>query len=845
MKRFQDSTAGKPTAEQLRLLTAALAAAANGIIITDRDGRTVWVNQAFTWLTGYTFDEVVDQNPRLLKSGKQDHALYRTLWQTILSGEVWHGEIINRRKDGSLYTEEMTITPLRDEKGEIANFIGIKQDVTDRKRAEAALRHSEERFRAIFDSVNDAIFVYDLATGAILDVNRRMCELYGYRREEVRQLDVGALSSGEPPYTQQDGLELIRKAAGGEPQIVEWHAKDKAGRLFWVEVNLRRATIGGEERLLVTIRDITERKQHEVELKQAKDVAEAATRAKSEFLATMSHEIRTPMNSIIGMTELALDTPITPTQRHYLEIVTASAEALLNVINDILDFSKIEAGRLELDPREFHLRDGLGETLQALAVRAHQKGLELACRIAPDVPATVVGDAGRLRQIIINLVGNALKFTERGEVVLQVEREQGARNVNRERGDASPPSDRPAGLTADDAECVLHFSVRDTGIGIAAEKFQTIFKRFEQAERSTTHKYGGTGLGLAISSQLVELMGGRIWVESEIGRGSTFHFTARFGVPPALAAIPWPEPPALLRDVAVLIDAAAAVPVSSEDEPERRPTRDVPTSRRLRILLAEDNELNQMMAVSALEGCGHTVVVASTGGEALAALEQEHFDLVMMDVQMPDLDGFAATKEIRKREHAARVHTSNRGTAEARPSPARIPIIGMTAYGSKDDRDLCLAAGMDAYLSKPVRIRTLLDAIKSVISGSTVGAGVSAGEVQAPVVLDKAAALEQVDGNTALLRDLVASFRRKSFRLLSEVRAAVTSSDGKALCQAAHALKGSAGLLGATAVVAAAQRLETMGDEGNLSSSEEAYAALAAEMDRLRTALDTFPDSAT
>jgi CheY-like chemotaxis protein/HPt (histidine-containing phosphotransfer) domain-containing protein len=666
------------------------------------------------------------------------------------------------------------------------------------------------------------------------------------------------------------------------------------------------------------------------------------------------------MNSIIGMTELALDTPITPTQRRYLEIVAASAEALLNVINDILDFSKIEAGRLELDPREFHLRDGLGETLQTLAVRAHKKGLEVACRIAPDVPDTVVGDAGRLRQIIVNLVGNALKFTERGEVVLQVEREQGARNVNRESGEASPPSDRPAGLTADDAECVLHFSVRDTGIGIAAEKFQTIFRRFEQAERSTTHKYGGTGLGLAISSQLVELMGGRIWVESEIGRGSTFHFTARFGVPSALAAIPCPEPPALLRDVAVLIvddhaatrwvltevltawhmrptavdsghegleaawraysirqpfplllidadmpdmdglalaetarrtpelsgtaiilmvptqqrldvarceqlglaacltkpakesellsamvSALGAAPVSSKDEPERRPTRDAPTSRRLRILLAEDNELNQMMAVSALEGGGHTVVVASTGGEALAALEQDHFDLVMMDVQMPDLDGFAATKEIRKREQKARVRRSNRGTAEARPSPARIPIIGMTAYGSKDDRDLCLAAGMDAYLSKPVRIRALLDAINSVISGSTVDAGVPAGEVQAPVVLDKAAALEQVDGNTALLRHLLASFRRNSIRLLSEVRAAVTSSDGKALCQAAHLLKGSAGLLGATAVVAAAQRLETMGDEGNLSSSEEAYAALAAEMDRLRTALETFPDSVT
>lgn len=820
MKRLQEQTAAKPTAEQLRLLSAALAAAANGIIITDREGAIVWVNQAFTRLTGYTFDEVVGANPRVLKSGKHPHSFYRELWQRILSGQVWQGEVINRRKDGSFYTEEMTITPLRDDNGAIANFIGVKQDVTDRKR-------------------------------------------------------------------------------------------------------------------------------YEVELEQAKRTAEAATQAKSDFLAAMSHEIRTPMNSIIGMTELALDTDLTALQRHYLETVAASAEALLEVINDILDFSKIEAGKLGLDPREFHLRDMLGETMQALAVRAHKKGLELACRITPDVPDTLVGDAGRLRQIVVNLVGNAVKFTEQGEVVLEVTPERTAHCAAPAAAE-SAPADGVASSRLDEAECVVHFSVRDTGIGIPEEQFQTIFRRFEQAHRSTFTKYGGTGLGLAISSQLAAMMGGRIWVESQVGHGSTFHFTARFGASAAVSGGVQPQAAADLHDAAVLVadDNAAAgqilaevltawrmrptvvesghaalaaawraystrqpfrvlvadadmpemsglvlaevmrstpelsgtaiilvaptqrppdaarcaelgltacltkpakesdllaavvaalspVPAPTEHSDAERPAREVsPPARRLRILLAEDNELNQMVAVSALEGHGHTVVVVPSGSEALAAVEREPFDLILMDVQMPDMDGFTATAEIRHREREA-----ERGAA----SPAHIPIIAITAYGSAADRERCLAVGMDAYVSKPVGVHALLEVIDSVMSGADVGDWSTDG--QAPAVLDKTAALDHVDGDVALLRELVGNFGPKASRLLADIEAAVTDGDGQALLAAAHALKGAAGLLGAWAVVAAAQRLEVMGYEGNLQRSAEAYAALRADMDQLQTALKTFSDS--
>jgi PAS domain S-box-containing protein len=673
------------------------------------------------------------------------------------------------------------------------------------RHAEETIRQSEAHFRSLIENVTDVIFRLD-ENLQVSYVSPSVKRIFGCPPETWQGRGLAELIH---PEDRQAAEKHVRAAADQEGQGVPMecriHHIDGSWRLVEAQVNQLSAA-GGARGFVINLRDITERKAAQ-ELRKQKEAAEEANRAKSEFLANMSHEIRTPMNGIIGMTELALATDLTLEQRDYLDTVRNSADALLTVINDILDFSKIEAGKLDLDPIEFDLRNTLGDTLRTLAVRAHGKGLELACSVAGDAPDALIGDPCRLRQILVNLVGNAIKFTHAGEVIVYVNSQV----------DAAPPSPEQS------TRVWLHFAVEDTGVGIAPEKQAAIFEPFTQADGSTTRKYGGTGLGLTISVRLVKLMSGRIWVESTPGKGSTFHFTACFErqqgsrvarmqlKPTSLIDLPvlivddnatnrriltdvltsWqmrptavdsgpaalevlehkaatgrpmplvlldammpdmdgftlaeqinrkphlagsvlmmlssaggPRDPARCRQLGLaryltkpvkqseLLDAildalrqdleenGASSPVACmvEQPPSPRQTivpavaQPLPAGRPLRILLAEDNPVNQKLAIRLLEKRGHTVRLANNGREAIDFWEHESFDVVLMDVQMPEMGGFEATGHIRAREFDSRRH---------------IPIVAMTANAMKGDRERCLEAGMDDYISKPIRAEEL------------------------------------------------------------------------------------------------------------------------------------------
>ena len=607
-------------------LAEAINQAGQAVVITDRDGNVLYVNAAFTSMTGYSSREIVGKSTRLLKSGKQEPSYYADLWKTVTAGRNWHGELINRRKDGSLYTEELTIAPVRDSEGDIIRYIALKQDVTqqreqekslrflaaiiassgaaiigitpegtisswnggaeelygyraeeavgklisvllppdrsgeagailecvkegqkildyetvrltkdgraidvslavspiidakgkvvgaatiahdisERRRADRAMRESAQRFQVIFERSLDCLYIHDF-DGNLLDVNPAALKLLGYRREEIVSLHFSFLLGPDQTLKALQAIKELEKT-GVSKDGIEFRLKCRTGK--FVDVETKTVVIPYERAaraILGVARDITERKEVETAIREAKQAAEHANRAKSEFLANMSHELRTPMNGVIGMTGLLLETELSAEQRQYAEIVASSGESLLAVINDILDFSKIEAGKLALETSDFHLPQVLNDAIRLLSARAREKALEVSCLIDREVPLRLRGGAGRLRQVLVNLVGNAVKFTVRGKVTVRA-------RLDRE----------------DDRLAVVRFSVEDTGIGIPPDRRYDIFLPFTQVDGTVTRNFGGTGLGLAISRQLVDMLNGQIGVESEVGIGSTFWFTAMF-----------------------------------------------------------------------------------------------------------------------------------------------------------------------------------------------------------------------------------------------------------------------------------------------------------------------------
>jgi PAS domain S-box-containing protein len=665
----------------------------------DRDGRFVYGNRSFSRQISFAKGDWLGKTVFELLPVEIAQSLWEHDQQVIALQRALQMEEVTQETDGLHYWLSCKF-PVRDENGR-SLIAGISLDITMQKQMEESLRKSEERFAAAVRGANDGIWDWDIATGAVY-YSPRCKELFGYREDEFPDRIESFLMSLHP-----EDLPRVERAVRDHlerkiPYDVECRFRTKNGEYRWIQARAQAVwdETGKPIRLAGSNRDITQRKEMEAALQASKKAAEEGSKAKSGFLANMSHELRTPMNGIIGMNRLLLETELSAEQRDLAETVKTSAESLLTILNDILDFSKVEAGKLELDPTPFSLRENLDGVLKTFIFRAAEKDVILRCTVAPEVPDALIGDSGRIRQILINLLGNALKFTEHGEVRVEVRKqEEESINLGQELSLSSP---QPLSLKSQvsslkpQASSLLHFSVRDTGIGIPPEKQRVIFDAFAQADGSTTRKYGGTGLGLTICRKLTEMMDGEVWVESEVGRGSTFHFTLRLGVQEEQTQRPLPTK-----------SESPASELSGETGVRGK-----------RILLVEDNAVNQKLAVRLLQKMGGRVVVANHGKEALVLLEQQGpFDVILMDCQMPEMDGFEATAAIRRREEQECVVQDERRD-RSQNGAGHIPIIAMTANAMKGDRERCLNAGMDDYVTKPIKPKELQTVLERWISSS-------------------------------------------------------------------------------------------------------------------------------
>ena len=614
---------------------------------TRPDGWNIYFNQQWVDYTGLTLDESYGHGWNTPFHPDDKQRAWDAWQRATQHDEPYLLECRLRCADGVYRWWLIHGAPIRDAHGEIQKWLGTCTDIEEIKQAEMALRESEQRFRTMAESIPQLAWMAQ-PDGHIFWYNRRW---YEYTGTTLEQMEGWGWQAVHDPDELPRVLERWKAAiAEGKPWEDTFPLRRHDGTF---RPHLSRAEpICDQEGQVVrwfgTNTDITERIEAEEALQRGKEAAEAANVAKSQFLANMSHELRTPMNAILGMIDVALPKATDPTVQDCLQTVKGSADLLLTLLNDLLDSARIESGKLELESAPFSLRRMLDQITRVLAVRASENGLCFYCRMPEEMPDAVVGDRMRLQQVLLNLAGNAIKFTEQGEVEISVR------------------------ALSQDGEGCLEFAVRDTGIGIPPSAQERLFQSFAQADASMARRFGGTGLGLSICKSLVEMMGGRIWVESEPGKGSTFRFTVRLP---------------LAEDLPSDIDAPVAVPTVA--------------CAQLRILLAEDNPANQKLATYVLQDRGHLVEIAGDGQEAIRLTERNRYDVILMDVQMPGMNGLEATAAIRKREDGGR----------------RVPIIAMTAHAMKGDREKCLAAGMDGYLSKPIDAHEMIVMVESLSGG--------------------------------------------------------------------------------------------------------------------------------
>lgn len=884
------------------------------VSITDVKGDITYVNDKFIEISGYAVAELIGHNHRMIKSDEHDEEFFRELWRTVANGKVWHGQVKNFAKDGSVYWVEATIVPFMNREGKPYQYVSMRTDITAQKALELQAETDRRLLQNVMDTLGEGVYMLDIE-GRCTYLNGEAEEIIGWNIEELHGKNLHDVIHSHLPDGTMVAVQdcpvhqsmLQKKVFRSEMDYFQ----HKNGTLFPIAI-VASPMMDGDTVIgsVAAFQDISERKFTERELLRAKNDAEAASRAKGDFLATMSHEIRTPMNGIIGMTELALDTDLDSEQREYLGLVKSSADSLLTIINDILDFSKIESGKMELEQVCFDVRSLFSNTEKALAMRAAQQSLELVYDVDSDIPDGLVGDPGRLRQVLTNLLGNAIKFSNQGIVSLRMKL-----------------------LGRIENSVQVRIEVADQGIGIPADKIGHIFESFTQADTTTTRKYGGTGLGLAISSQLVAAMGGRLTVESEVGLGSVFSFDATFpigvmsydaeskaglaGVSALIvddnptnrrllmqllskwgmhpdqaesadqamslvnAALQQSKPYELILldammpdkdgfELAAQLKNSAKVthgsvmmlssaglsedaqrcrelgissyltkPVDQYDllsalklalciAPEMIPalnakgestvvTGSMEAAHSLSILLAEDNRVNQKLAITLLEKWGNRVVLANNGLEAVELSRAQTFDLILMDLQMPEMGGIEATEIIRESEKAAGKHT---------------PIFAMTANAMREDRERCVAAGMDDYIAKPLNTDKLRVMLQSIVASETVLVS-SVHSIAAPFDYD--AALRKAD---AWVIETIGQACLDDFeRQMAEIATAIESADPVMLLRGVHTLRGVVGNFNAHGVEQLAREIERVAESKDLSGVAELFVSLQSETELFKAAL--------